>query len=147
MKKILTLTVIAVATLTLSCQPDLRDDPIPWVPFDVIHLNLNLPEYNDLRTDGRYIYLNNDGVRGIIVYHPSGNQYIAYERNCSFQPNSACATVEVHPSTLYILCPCCNSTFDLATGYPTGGAAWRPLRQYATSYDGGVLTITDLIVE
>lgn len=144
---LLTFAGLALGCLLQGCEPDLQDDAIPWQPFDVIKLNLNLPEYIALKTDGQFIYLNDSGVRGIIVYHPSGNQYIAYERNCSFQPNSACATVEVHPSTLYLLCPCCNSTFDLATGYPTGGVAWRPLRQYETTYDGGTLTITDLVVE
>jgi len=131
----------------LGCKPDLSDDAIPWQPFDVIHINLNLPGYINLKADGRYMYLNDGGVRGIILYHKNASNYIAYERNCSFEPNSACATVEVHVSTLFMFCPCCSSNFDLATGYPTAGAAWRPLRQYETTLDGSTLTITDRIVE
>jgi nitrite reductase/ring-hydroxylating ferredoxin subunit len=134
-------------TMMAGCDPDLSDDSIPWQPFDVITMNLNLPEYIKLRSDGTFMYLNDKGVRGIIVYHKNGSEYVAYERNCSFQPNSACATVEVHVSTLYILCPCCSSTFDLATGNPTAGVAWRPLRQYETSFDGSTLTITDQVIE
>ena len=130
-----------------ACGQEMTDDPIPWQPFDIIQLNLNLPEYIGLRTDGSHIYLNNGGVRGIILYHQTGSNYFAYERNCSFEPNSACATVEVHVSTLYMFCPCCSSSFDLATGYPTGGPAWRPLRQYETSLNGPTLTITDQIVQ
>lgn len=137
-----------IAMLFLAgCGQELTDDPIPWQPFDIIQLNLNLPEYISLRTDGSHIYLNNGGVRGIILYHQTGSNYFAYERNCSFEPNSACATVEVHVSTLYMFCPCCSSSFDFATGYPTGGPAWRPLRQYETSLNGSTLTITDQIVE
>ena len=140
--------LIILALLCFSgCDSEPTDDPIPWQPFDIIQLNLNLPEYIHLRSDRSHAYLNNGGVRGIIVYHDTGNNYIAYERTCSFQPNSACATVEVHVSTLYILCPCCSSTFDLATGFPTGGPAWRPLRQYETSVTGSTLTVTDLVVE
>ena len=130
-----------------GCEPDLSDDPIPWQPFDVININLNLPEYIKLKSDGSSMTLGNEGVRGIIIYHKNGSNYIAYEATCSYQPNSACATVEVHVSTLYIFCPCCSSSFDLATGYPTGGVAWRPLRQYETSFDGSTLTITDQIIE
>lgn len=137
----------AVLGLAAGCQPDLQDDAIPWQPFDVIYLNLNLPEYYNLKTDGGYTYLNDAGVRGIIVYHKSGSSYLAYERNCSFQPNTACATVEVHVSTLYMFCACCSSTFDFATGLPTGGPAWRPLRRYETSLNGSTLTITDQIVK
>ena len=129
-----------------GCTPDLSDDAIPWQPFDVIQINLNLPEYVALKTDGGSKTIDG-GVRGIILYHQSGSNYIAYEANCSYQPNSACATVEVHVSTLYMFCACCSSNFDLSTGYPTGGPAWRPLRRYYTSLNGTTLTITDEIVE
>lgn len=139
--------VIYVAICTLAgCKPDLSDDPIPWQPFDVISINLNLPEYVSLKTDGRSVYVDG-GIRGIILYRKNASTYLAYERNCSFQPNSACATVDVHVSTLYMLCSCCSSTFDLSTGLPTSGPAWRPLRQYETSLNGTILTITDQPVE
>jgi nitrite reductase/ring-hydroxylating ferredoxin subunit len=130
-----------------GCQPDLRDDTIPWQPFDVIQLNLNLPEYIRLRGDRSSLYIPDGGVRGIIIYHSGGSDYVSYEANCSYQPNSACATVEVHVSTLYMFCACCSSNFDLATGYPTGGPAWRPLNKYYTSINGSTLTITDEIIE
>ena len=135
------------AIIFVGCTPDLSDDDIPWQPFDVININLNLPEFIRLKMDGSYIYREDGGVRGIILYRKNASNYITYERNCSFQPNSACATVDVHVSTLYMLCSCCSSTFDLITGYPTGGQAWRPLRKYATSLNGSQLTITDQIVE
>ncbi|HET9488040.1 MAG TPA: hypothetical protein VFO54_11410 [Chryseosolibacter sp.] len=130
-----------------GCEPDLSDDAIPWQPFDVITLNLNLPDYISLKSDGTSKYLPDGGVRGIILYHQGGSNYLAYEANCSYQPNSACATVEIHVSTLYMFCACCSSSFDFATGYPTGGPAWRPLRRYETSLSGSTLTITDQIVE
>lgn len=133
--------------LMAGCEPDLRDDPIPWQPFDVININLNLPEYIDLKMDGGSYYLQDGGVRGIIVYRQSASSYIAYEANCSYQPNSACATVEVHSSNLYLLCSCCNSTFDFASGNPTSGPAWRPLQKYETTLNGTTLTITDQIAE
>ncbi len=135
-----------VLMVVVGCTPDLSDDDIPWQPFDVININLNLPGFIRLKMDGSYQYIDG-GVRGLILYRKNASNYIAYEQNCSFQPNSACATVEVHVSTLYMLCPCCSSTFDLTTGFPTGGPAWRPLRKYATSLNGSQLTITDQIVE
>lgn len=145
MKKI---SVFVLGLLFIAgCTPDLSDDAIPWQPFDVIQLNLSLPQYIGLRTDGSSQYISNGGVRGIIIYHESGSNYVSYEANCSFQPNSACATVEVHVSTLYMFCACCSSNFDLATGYPTGGPAWRPLNKYYTSLNGSTLTITDEIIE
>lgn len=137
---------MVVFTMFVGCEPDLSDDAIPWQPFDVIQINLNLPEYLRLTTDGGSMTING-GVRGIIIYRQSASNYIAYEANCSFQPNSACATVEVHVSTLYMFCACCSSNFDLATGYPTGGPAWRPLRRYQSNLHGTTLVITDEVVQ
>jgi hypothetical protein len=132
----------------LSCTPDLYDDPIPPAIFEDIVLPLTLPENNGLATLGfRDLSLAypNAGVRGIIVYRKNSTTYLAFEKNCSYQPNSACATVNVHSSTFFLEDPCCASTFSW-DGFPSGGPAWQPLRQYVTILNGTVLTITDDIV-
>jgi nitrite reductase/ring-hydroxylating ferredoxin subunit len=133
--------------LTTGCSPDLSDDPIPFQPFPEILIDLNLPAYIKLKTDGGHMYLNDGGVRGIILYRQNSLTYFAYERNCSFHPADACATVDVDVSNLYMIDPCCSSTFSFSTGEPTGGIAWRPLRKYATSLDTNLLTITDEIIQ
>ncbi len=138
---------LAGVLILQACEPDLSDDPIRVQPFSPVYINLNLPEYNSLRTIGGYKYIDDVGVRGIILYHKDVTTYIAFERNCSYQPNDACATVEVHNSGLYLVDHCCNSTFDLNTGSPTGGVAWRPLLKYETLVSGSELTITDAVIE
>ncbi|HYC86009.1 MAG TPA: hypothetical protein VEB86_12345 [Chryseosolibacter sp.] len=139
------LLCVAVLAFVLStCTPEVTDDPIPFIAFAPIHINLNLPEYQALKTAG-FVYVDG-GVRGILVYRQTTTDYKAYERNCSFQPNEACATVEMHSSTLYMTDPCCNSTFNVSSGEPQGGPAWRPLRQYNTILSGTELTITDDII-
>ena len=40
--------------LLIGCQPDLSDDPIPYIPFTEIVINLSFPEYASLRTNGCY---------------------------------------------------------------------------------------------
>ncbi|QOI96989.1 MAG: hypothetical protein HRU69_05560 [Flammeovirgaceae bacterium] len=136
-------SVLALAAF-LNCSPDLTDDPIPPATFADIFINLNLPENLVLNTDGNSKYFNG-GVRGIIVHRVNASTYRAFERNCSFQPNEACATVGVHISTLYMEDSCCGSTFNF-NGDPTGGPAWRPLRQYQTILSGNELTVTDEVV-
>ena len=127
----------------ISCEPDLVDDPIPFQPFPDI--NIVLPNYPALISDGGYILINNSGVRGIILYRKNSTTYLAFERNCSYKPNEACATVDIDASTLFMKDSCCGSSFDF-DGKPTGGPAWRPLQQYHTSLSGNTLTITDEIV-
>jgi len=136
-------------SIVLGCKPDLSDDPIPFIAFPALVLQLNLPEYNSLRTDGGTLMLppSKGGVQGFIVYRISADHFKAYERNCSYHPNDACVTVNVDPSNLYMTDPCCNSNFKFTDGTPIGGPAWRPLRQYHATVSGSTLTITDTIVE
>src|SRR5690349_19331615 len=63
-----------------SCTPDLSDDPIPFVPFAAISINLNLPEYFILKTDGGSKAIDG-GVRGIILHRINATTYVAYEQN------------------------------------------------------------------
>lgn len=142
-----TFVFLTALLCTVSCEPDLTDDPIPPATFSPIYINLNLPAYNSLRSVGGYSYIDDGGVRGIIVYHESQFKYISYERNCSYHPNDACATVNVDASLLFMVDPCCGSQFAFATGMPAGGVAWRPLRKYETLLSGSDLTITDTVVE
>lgn len=132
--------------MLVGCSSDLSDDPIPIILFSDIEINLNLPEYATLQTDGGAKELNNGGVRGIIVYRVNSTTYRAYERNCSYRPNEACATVDIHSSRLFMIDPCCNSNFSFEDGLPIGGVAWRPLNQYRTQLNGLTLTITDELV-
>jgi nitrite reductase/ring-hydroxylating ferredoxin subunit len=129
--------------VALACTSDLADDPIPFVPFPDIVINLSLPAYSALQVVNGFTALNNGGVKGIVAYRASLNTVLAYERTCSFQPADACATINVHPSGLYMIDVCCNSTFEFSNGNPTGGPAFRPLRQYKTLLSGNTLTITD----
>ncbi len=135
-----------VVFLLVACTPDLSDDPIPIIAFTDVVINLNLPEYITLQTDGGHKELSTGGARGIIVYRVNSSTYLAYERNCSYRPNEACATVNVHNSGLFMIDPCCNSSFNFTDGLPTGGPAWRPLNQYRTQLNGLTLTITDEVV-
>lgn len=135
--------VLFIALLLLDCQAQLSDDQIPLVPFEPIILNIALPSYSTLQSVGGYKELSSGGTRGIILYRLNTSTILAFERNCSFQPQDACATVNVHPSGLYMNDACCGSTFRFDSGNPSGGSAWRPLVQYSTTLIGNTLTISD----
>jgi hypothetical protein len=135
--------IFLVLTLLIeSCSPDPVDDPIPSDIFNPVTLNLNLPAYSALYTNGGWLYYDDVGVRGVIIYRESAATYRVFERTCSYQPNNACATVDVHQSQLFLHDPCCSSTFDFS-GNATGGPAWRPLLEYVSVLNGSDLTITD----
>lgn len=98
-------------------------------------------QHQDIWVNGGFIYVD-AGVRGIILYRKTVQEFIAFERNCTYQPLDSCATVEVDESLLFMVCPCCGSTFDFE-GNPTGGPAEWPLKRYRTYLDGNFVTITN----
>lgn len=133
------LAVLAVVFL-LACEGDINVSPIPTVPVEV-EVNLNDIDNVALKQIGGYIYVSG-GVRGIIVYRQSQNEYKAYDRNCTFQPADACAIVSFHSSGFYMEDTCCESVFDL-NGFPTGGPAEFPLKEYMVSQGNDILFITN----
>ena len=128
-----------------GCRKDDEDDAIPYLPFSDVYINLSNPEYFSLQHAGSYVYLNGEGVKGIILYRAGANEFRAFERNCSFTPNEACATVEVEGTGLRLVDPCCGSVFDF-DGEPISGPAWRPLRQYRAEMGGTEVVISDEII-
>jgi len=151
MKKVIKLTTLATHNIALlflvfspiSCDNQQFDSEIPFVAFPDIVINLTSQQYLDLRNPLGHVAIDG-GLRGIIIFtNASVNEYVAFERNCSYQPNNACAQVEVAASGLSLHDQCCGSTFDIEFGNPSGGPATSPLRRYRTFLNGNVLTITD----
>lgn len=130
-----------------ACSSDVTDDVVGQASFPDYVVNLNLPEFNDLRTKG-WMYIGKIGVRGVILYHaPNTLNYYAFERNCTFRPYEACSTVDVHLSGLYMEDPCCGSTFNF-DGNPTSPPAITPLRRYDIADQGNnTIIITDNIIQ
>lgn len=130
--------LITLFFLVMACEPAIEESGVPNIVVNE-EVNLNDIDNIDLKLIGGYIYIQG-GVRGIIVIHESQNIYRAYDRNCTFQPAEASAVVEVNSSGFYIEDTSCTSTFDLS-GFPTGGPAEFPLKEYKTSLAGDILFI------
>jgi len=145
-RNLCSLLCLSSLSLLISCEPQIVDDPIPITAFQDQVLNLSFPEYAALRLDGGILEYNNVGLRGVFIYRAASGSFRAYERNCSYHPNEAGSTVNLHSSRLYFTDQYCGSTFNLEDGQPSGGPAWRPLRQYRTDINGSILTITSEVI-
>lgn len=129
-----------VCLMVGSCD---NTDPEDEIPFALVNETINLTNQQYLNLQFNRGHVNIDGgVRGITIYRVSETEYRAFERNCSFEPLNTCARVEVDGSGLYLIDSCCSSSFDF-NGFPTGGPATLPLRQYLTLLQGNFLTITN----
>ena len=105
-----------------------------------IEIPVNQPEYSDLDAIGNSIFITG-GVRGIIIYHSNVNDYRAFDLNCSFEPSTQCAYIDSINSTI-ASCNCCSSKFLIdQNGITANGPALLPLKEYYTSFSGGILKI------
>ncbi|SFQ64838.1 hypothetical protein [Hymenobacter arizonensis] len=132
-----------------ACGDKNNDQPlIPYAPVN-LSINITNQQYATLRVDNGAVTLpvrgpaGDGGVKGVIVVRQSANTFLAFERNCPYQPYEACALVSLdRNSRLFMRDSCCNSQFDLR-GQITGGPTQRPLKQYSTSLQGTLLSITN----
>ncbi|MGW5929750.1 Rieske (2Fe-2S) protein [Streptomyces anulatus] len=67
----------------------------------------------------------------VVVTQPQPGEFKAFSSTCTHQ---GCAVKDVSGGT--ITCPCHNSTFDAATGSPTGGPATQPLPAREITVEG-----------
>src|SRR5688572_3870580 len=129
-----------LAFLAACSDDNQQTDYIPYVSVNE-QINLTNIQYSALRQDRGFVYLNS-GLRGIIIVRKSSNRYLAFERNCPYQPYDTCATVKVDASSLFLQDDCCGSQFDFDGGV-IAGPANLPLKQYATSLNGNLLYISN----
>lgn len=127
-----------ILTLPVSCKKEARSD-IPDANVDA-YIYINNPTYINLSVVGGWTYVNG-GVRGIVVYRKSSNEFMSYERNCTFQSTDACATITVDKNSIMATDSCCGSQFLLTDGSVIKAPAAIPLKQYRNTFDGNVLHI------
>ena len=141
----------ALCALSASTGCGNKADTQQQVPYGIVNLSFDLTnqQYRALRTDGGAITFaikgpdGPAGVKGVIVVRQNAQSYLAFERNCPYQPYDACSLVSLDRSSrLFMRDSCCNSQFDLR-GQVTGGPAIRPLVQYSVSLQGTQLTVVN----
>ena len=103
------LRIALVVGLAAGCGRDLTDDPIPFLSFPNVTINLGFPEYLALSQDRGFKNISvvsgvSIGVRGVIIYRVNSALYNVFEVNCSYHPNDAAANISMHPSGLFLQC-------------------------------------------
>lgn len=130
------LLLISAILLLFSC-----DDNDNYIPETYVNFSILASEIGGV---GNGIYTNDVyGVNGIIIYHKDINQFIAYERTCSYDPSASCAIVEMNDiyNPTLLVDSCCGSKFLIEDGTPFDGPALLPLKQYQTNFDGVYITV------
>jgi hypothetical protein len=133
-----TFLVLLFLLLTPQCKKD-KQDEIPYVYVN-FYINVNSTQYLGLNNIGGYVYVTG-GVRGIIIYRRSTDEFMAYDRDCPYQPSNANAIIDVDASAVMAIDSSCGSQFLLLDGSIVKGPATIFLKQYHTTFDGTTLHV------
>ena len=120
LKKIVFLTAL---TIIISCKKSTDQIDPATVDF---YIYLTQPDFQSLNTVGNYVYVTG-GVKGIVVYHKSIDEFSAYERSCPYDPNVSEAIIEVDSSGIGLVDYHCGSRYNILDGSIVNGPTSYPL--------------------
>ena len=120
-----------------ECKKD--NSSIPNVAVD-FYIYLSQPSSAPLNSPGNWIP-SSGGVKGIIVYRRSVDEFAAYERDCPYDPNASNARIDVDSSNIIAVDRNCGSKFNLLDNTILNGPATRSLKTYHADYDASAATV------
>lgn len=119
-----------------GCKKDKNE--VPDVAVD-LYIYTTDPAFSPLNAIGGSQYFSG-GSKGILVYRQSQNEFMSYDRHCTYQVSQG-NTVSVDASGFLVEDPVCGSKFHISDGSVNQGPAVTPLKRYQTSFDGTLLHI------
>lgn len=136
-------TVLLVFFLLIGLN-GCKKDYVSIVPYVYVNFSFNPTSYIELNIPGGSVYLSNVGYGGIVVFRDltdSSNPFLAFDASCTHEVSQK--TRVTADGSGIATCPVCGSQFILfgGNGSPTKGPAVEPLKQYRTSYVGGMITV------
>lgn len=134
--------VVLTGMILFLCSCKENNNPrIPLPPVN-IQIDPNSTMYINLNIPGGWEYLTAPSPsRGILVYRVNSEEFIAYERTCTHDPENLLARVYVQDDYITAMDTICGSKFLLIDGSPYAGPATNSLVRYQTVYDGNYLYI------
>lgn len=144
MPRIIKLTCLGfIMLLCFSTCKEKQNGLIPYVAINAA-IGLNQPAYVNLVPIGGAVTVAGYGAKGLIIYHRDVDDYVVYDRCCTFNGFAAsCNTLNLNLSMAQAEDTCCGSKFSLYTGQVLNGPAGAGMVQYQTDLQGQVLYISN----
>ena len=142
MKK-LGLIFISVCLVFVACKKKAavqQNNPVPNVTVNYVTYP-NDPLNFKIQAMGGWMYVDNVGINGIILYRKSQEEFVAIERTSSYLPNNPAAKVFVQSDNFLLKDTVSGSQWRIIDGTITKGPTTYPLRLYGTTYDGNALHV------
>ena len=130
------LTLILIVNIN-SCDDKHQVVPNVYVNF---YISIYDPEFIELAAPGNSISVTG-GVNGVLIYRVSQDEFVAYDRTCTFSVADNCQIITDETGLFASDTICCQSKFLLLDGSITDGPATYPLKKYRTTFDGTYLHV------
>ena len=132
--------LILLSIVLCSCSKD-NEDRIPDV---YVNYQITIQEFNIKSTNGLLLVnkANNTGVAGLIIYRKPNNEWIAFDRCSSVNPELQCAVIPDDPN-LTATDPCSGAKFSMFDGSPVKAPAKRGLKEYRVIITNFTLAVTN----
>lgn len=132
--------------LFFGCSTNSTHNNNPYLPNYTVNLdiNMNLPQYSDLKFVSNGVYVAGQGVRGVFVFN-TGSGYVAFDAACPNQALSGCSTMtfkkidDQRIDRTNVVCACDNAEYSLFSGQSAGKQ--YPLKQYRVEVNGSLLRV------
>ncbi len=145
----LSIGLISVAAVLFCACPgpdEFRKVPVPPVQLRIYPYGMD----NELGPVGNHKTFPNYGYAGIVVYHFTETDYLAYDLACPNDYEYGCQ-VTYRPRDLNLTCEgcrdckdCgsgCGTVYSILTGFPEKGHRPNPLHIYSTRWDPATQTL------
>lgn len=101
--------------LFFSCgKENLERNPFLITSKFNLEINLNLPQFDQLRYAGGAMKIEQGGINGLLVFNINGENFITWEATCPNHIPEECSKLEI--SGLLSQCKCDNFKYSLANG-------------------------------
>ncbi len=134
LKKILFHLLLVIILPVPACKKSTLNANFPSVSVSKF-VYMNLPPYNYLQIVGNYMYIEDAGYKGLIVYHRSIDEWVAFDRGCTYDPTNVDALLNVVTGGLTVEDSHCGSKYNLIDGSVISNPATTPMKQYRVDYD------------
>ncbi len=142
MKKLL---IILLLISGFSCKKKSKEQKVADNPVPSVLVNYTTfpgdPLNFKIQSIGGWMYVDNVGINGIIIYRKSQEEFVAIERTSSYLPDNPAAKVKVMSDNFTLRDTISDSHWRIFDATVTQGPAEWALRIYGTSYNGNSLTV------
>lgn len=140
------LIILIILLTVFSCKKEDQinnDNPYLIDPLVSMTLNLNLPEYNPLKFPGNSIIINQQGIKGIVIYNVNNDLYTAFELSDPNHTPNECSRMTI--VGIIASCPCESDThsYDIVTGQHQTNENLYPMLQYLAIRTGDNIHVSN----